>query len=190
MIIGFTGPSGARKTAAAKRLAAAWGFERIHAGEPIKAAVRQGYGLSRRQLRGKAKDRPAAQLGGATPRDLLEATGLGTHLSAPGTTAIALHKRLMQHVAKGNSVAIDGVRDEMEAAVIRGMGGMIWRMDSGKPPNPRFPMDKRQVSLGADATIDSSSGSKSDIHQAVDRQMMTFMRAYAALSKPAAKAQE
>ena len=136
--------SGAHKSVAAKHLRDAWAYKKIHAGQPIKDAVQVAGALTAEQMKGKGKDRPAPQLGGATPRDLLEAVGFGTHLAAPGTTARALHKRLAQHTAQGHSVAVDGVRDPTEEAVIRAMGGQIWRMDNGKDPNPKWPMDKRQ----------------------------------------------
>lgn len=154
----------------------------------IKRAVQLGYGLSNNQVRGKAKDRPAEQLAGAAPRDMLEAVGLSTHLAAPGTTARDLHKRLTQHASQGRSIAVDGVRDPTEEAVIRAMGGTMWRVDNGKPPNARFPVDKRQTSVGHDATIDSGSGSKSEIRANVDKAMMALIRG-SGLAKPTTKSE-
>jgi len=40
MLIGITGPSGSQKTAVAKHLVKAHGFTRLHAGTPVKKAVR------------------------------------------------------------------------------------------------------------------------------------------------------
>lgn len=82
MIIGLTGPSGAHKTAAARRLARAHGFKRLHAGQPVKDAVRKGFGLSRRDTEGGGRDKPNLRLRGQKPRVVLEATSAALHATA------------------------------------------------------------------------------------------------------------
>lgn len=177
MIIGLTGPSGSKKTVAAKRLQKNWGFTRIHVGDPIKKAVRDGFGLKKKQVMNVGKDTPAPQLGGATPRSVMEAYGVGIHTAAPKATAIKLHKKLMKAISRGKSVAVDGVRSPHEAALIKSMGGTIWRMDNNKGADVNLPMDKRAELVKADSLVDSSK-SKEDIQANVDSQMMKMMAAY------------
>lgn len=175
MLIGLTGPSGAHKTVIAKRLEAAHGFDRIHAGDPIKNGLRAGFKLGKNQVRGKGKDHPAHQLGGATPRSVLEAQGTGTAIAAPGATATRLHKRLMKRLSRGKNVVVDGVRQEAEAGVIRRLGGHIIRADNGKDPDDSMPMDKRQASIIADSSI-NTSGKKKDIRKATDDHIMRHLQ--------------
>jgi predicted kinase len=184
MLVGFTGHSGSRKTVAAKHLEKTYGFDRIHAGDPIKKGLEKGFGLSRGQIRSKGKDTPAMELGGAEPRDALEAQGYGTAVAAPHATASHLHRRLARRLSKGKHVAVDGVRQEAEAQVIRRLGGQIWRMDNGKEPDPKLPMDKMQSSIIADRTIDSSAknkGGKDDkgkIRDQIDKAMAEHLAEY------------
>jgi hypothetical protein len=174
LLVGLTGPSGAHKTVIAKRFEKRFGFDRIHAGDPIKNGLREGFKLDKSQVRGKGKDRPAHQLGGATPRSVLEAQGTGTSVAAPGATATRLHKRLMKRMSRGKNVVVDGVRQEAEARVIRRLGGHIIRADNGEKPNESMPMDKKQASIIADSTIDTS-GKKKSIHEAVDGHVMSHL---------------
>lgn len=171
MIIGLTGPSGAHKTAAARRLARAHGFKRLHAGQPVKDAVRLGMGLRRRDTERKGKDQPNARLRGTTPRVVLEATSAAWHATAPRFTADELGRRLREHVAAGRHVVVEGVRQQAEADQIRRMGGKIWRMDNGAAHDPTLPMDRLQAAIQADAVIDSR-GDKADLKRNVDEELM------------------
>ena len=172
MLVGITGGTGTRKTVIAKRLQAAHGFERLHAGQPVKTAVAEGFDLNARETTGKGKDRPTQKLGGATFRNATEAFGAGIHAIAPQATAAALSKRIMPLLVKGKSVAVDGVRSPTEAEAIRKMGGQIWRADNGKPVNQHQPMDKKQATVDHDAVIDTKSDDKKTIRANVDAQML------------------
>ena len=154
----------------------------------MKSAVQQGYGLSDEQMRGKGKDRPA-------PNSMARRRATSSKRSVSARTSgraghdcHRVHKALAQHTAQGHSVAVDGVRDPTEEAVIRAMGGQIWRMDNGKDPNPKWPMDRRQTSVSHDTTIDSSLGSKSEIRANVDKAMMALIRG-SGLAKPTTKSE-
>jgi hypothetical protein len=169
VIIGLTGPSGSHKTVVSKHLGKDYGFERYHAGEPVKRAAQAAHGLSKRQVHGKGKDKPAPQLGGAHPRQMLESMGVAMHRAAPRATANAIHKEVLKHARKGKSVVIDGVRSPEEEAMIRHMGGHMWRMDNGKGSAEKsmMPMDRMQEDVKADSLVDTS-GSKDDIKTNVD----------------------
>lgn len=158
LLIGLVGPSGSHKTKASKHLAKAHDFKRIHAGEPVKLALRKGFRLKKKQTAKKAKDQPTLKLGGATPRAALEATGDGIHDVAPHATSRIMQKRIVKRLAKGHSVVVDGVRTPEEADTIHRLGGSLVRVNNGKDPDPRKPMDMRQKDMKCDAEIDSSQG--------------------------------
>jgi dephospho-CoA kinase len=64
MLLGICGPSGSHKSSLTRYLKSAYGFKRIHSGKPIKKAARQGFGLPKPLVAGKAKDMPTDRLGG------------------------------------------------------------------------------------------------------------------------------
>lgn len=168
MLIGLTGPSGAHKTVVAKHLAKRHGFTRMHAGEPIKAGLRAGFGLSKVHTAGAAKDRPTMLLGGATPRAAMEAMGTGIHEVAPSATSAVMAQRIAEKLSKGQHVVVDGIRSAEEAATLRKMGGRLIRLNNGGGINQRLPMDVRQEKIKADHELDSS-GSKKDLRAAADK---------------------
>lgn len=177
MLIGLTGASGSHKTAAAKRLAKAHGFVRIHAGQPVKDAVRLGLGLGRFDTEKKGKDKPNMRLRGKKPRHVLETVSAALHATVPQFTADVLARKLRKHVAAGRHVVIEGVRQQAEADQIRRMGGKLWRLDNGEGHDPALPTDRMQAQLLADAVIDSS-GDKADLKRNVDEELM---RCYGAM---------
>ena len=174
MLIGITGHSGARKTDVCKHLCKAHGFTRLHAGAPVKKAVRTLAGLSKEQTEGKLRDTPTLRLGGAAPRDLMEAIGDATHSAAPNATSGVLQRRVQKRLAAGKSVVVDGVRSPVEAATIKRMGGHVVRADDGGLHDPGKPMDRRQAGVQADMSVDTS-GKKKALKAATD-QMLVDLR--------------
>jgi dephospho-CoA kinase len=64
MLIGLMAPAGSGKSRASNHLKKRYGFERIHAGQPIKDAMRLGFGLDKAAVDGGRKDLPHIKLGG------------------------------------------------------------------------------------------------------------------------------
>jgi len=174
MLIGITGHSGAHKTAVCKHLCKAHGFTRLHAGTPVKKAVRVLAGLNKAQTEGKLRDNPTMRLGGASPRDLLEAVGEATHSATPNATSIVLQRRVQKRLAMGQSVVVDGVRSAVEAQTIKRMGGHIVRADDGGEADPSKPMDVRQAAVVADQSVDTSG--KKEARKAATDQMLADLR--------------
>jgi hypothetical protein len=170
MIVGLTGPSGSRKTQVAKHLERAHGFARIHAGAPVKAAIRAAAGMTRDQVR-STKHSKTMMLGGADSRELHEAVSVAVHSTAPDLTAMKMGQRVAQLTAQGKHVVVDGVRSPVEAAMLQRMGGVVARADNGKPMDPEKPMDRMQATVKSSYTIDTSSGKKADRQTAADRML-------------------
>jgi hypothetical protein len=160
MIIGITGPSGSRKTSVVKHLARRHGFASLHAGQPVKKAMRVGFKLGRAHTSGNAKDHATQLLGGAVVRDAMEASGHGIHQAAPKATSVVLQRRVAKRAAAGRDVVVDGIRSPVEAAMVRRLGGVIVRADNGKDPDPNKPLDLMQATIKADQSVDTSGKKK------------------------------
>ena len=153
ILLGLVGPSGAGKTVVTRHLAKKHGFVGCHAGYPVKAALQHGFDLSPDQVHGSAKGDPAQELGGATPKMVLDHVGEAVAKHAPQATALKLRKKLAEMAASHPRVVVDGVRQQAEADTIRAHGGHIVRVNPDDPPNPKFPMDLRQSKIKADHEI-------------------------------------
>ena len=128
-------------------------------------------GLTKAQTEAKLRDNPTLQLGGASPRDLLEAVGDATHQAAPNATSIVLQRRVQKRLAAGKSVAVDGVRSPVEADTITRMGGHMIRADNGSEVDQDKLMDKRQAAASVEQSVDTS-GKKKDLKAATDRMLV------------------
>lgn len=166
ILIGLVGPSGAGKTVVTRHLAKKHGFAGCHAGYPVKDALQHGFGLSADQVHGTAKGDPAQELGGATPKMVLDHVGEAVAREAPQATSIVLRKKLAEMSTNHPRVVVDGVRQQAEADCIRAHGGHIVRVNPDDPPNPEYPMDLRQAKIKADHEI--PGGSKKKVKKSVN----------------------
>jgi hypothetical protein len=169
VIIGLTGASGSRKTSVAKHLKRQHGYARMHAGKPVKKAA-QAFGVTDYHTDADGRDNPTALLGGARPRDLMEAIGNAVSEATPHAIPAMLQRRVAAKLATGRSLVVDGIRTAQQADVVRRLGGMIVRTDNGKPVDPTKPMDRRASAIKVDYTIDTS-GKKSERKAAVDKML-------------------
>jgi dephospho-CoA kinase len=170
-------PAGSGKSKAAKHLRKAYGFKRIHAGRPIKTAMRKGFKLSPDAVDGGGKEKPNMRLGGVRPRNVMEHVSEAVATHAPKATAVALHPKITKAMAAGRDVVVDGVRQQAEADLIHKMGGHLVAIDTGHSPDPSKPMDMRQANLVADHVVSAPSGKKKELRGAVDALMHKLMGA-------------
>lgn len=180
-LLGLVAPAGNGKTKAAKYLAKAYGMKRLHAGDPVKKAVRAAYGLSKADVTDdNLKDSPNhAQLGGLKPRDVLDAHGGAVMNTSPRATAMQLHKRIMKAQAKGQHVVVEGVRQPAEAALIKSMGGHLIGVDGGKAPADDKQMEQSAASIVTDhmvsATAEGGKAKKAAMRAGLDAVMAKCM---------------
>jgi hypothetical protein len=167
VLLGLVGPSGAGKTIVTKHLAKKHQFAGVHAGFPVKDALAHGFGLSADQVHGPAKGEPAQELGGSTPKMVLDHVGEAIAKEAPQATSIVLRKKLREMAVNHPRVVVDGVRQQAEADTIRAHGGHIVRVNPTDPPNPKYPMDLRQAKIKADHEI--PGGSKKQVKKHLDK---------------------
>jgi hypothetical protein len=180
MIIGVTGASGSGKTVVTKHLRKRHGFQRIHAGKPVKDAMRAGWPqLTKDDVGGDQRiDEPHAAFGGVAPRTVSDAVSNAVHETAPRATALALGKRLDK--LAGKDVAVDGVRSPHEAAAIRRRGGVVVRVTRGNgKADPQLQMDQLAATIEPDHELrrpaakgkDGKDKLRADVDQIVNAAM-------------------
>ena len=154
MIIGLVGPAGAGKSKAARHLVKRYGFRRIHAGQPVKDALRAAGRLDKDAVeRRSGKDRADIRLGGATPRAGLDAVGEAIHRSMPRLTGRRLAQRISKALARGRDIVIDGIRQEGEAEAVRKAGGRLVCLDNGSGPDESLKTDALAAAIRADGLL-------------------------------------
>lgn len=127
MIIGILGLAGSGKTLVAKHLVEEYEFERMRFADPIKRMLRLGLGLTDEEIDGEAKMTPNAVFGGVTPRHLMQT--LGTEWGRRNIhTDIWVNVWRRDVALQTGNVVVDDVRFPNEAAAIRAMGGVLWRV--------------------------------------------------------------
>jgi hypothetical protein len=126
-LIALVGTAGSGKSLVGKRLVERHGFAVLRIADPIKRMLSAGLGLTEEQLDGRSKQLPIPEFGGHTPRHLMQTLGFGW-----GRREV--HANLWVEVWRQNyrkmagPVVVDDVRFTNEAAVVRELGGVVWRI--------------------------------------------------------------
>lgn len=135
-LIAFTGRKGSGKDTAAD-LFIGIGYQRRAFADPLKETVGALFGLSHEQLHGALKETPAEPWG-YTPRELLQVFGtdivrdsLGTHFPGINGTSfwVDRFRHWHAHEKSGEYVVIPDVRFPNEAAAIKELGGVVYRIE-------------------------------------------------------------
>jgi hypothetical protein len=167
IIIGLVGPSGSGKTTVCEYLQQRYGFTRIHVATPLKQGFRGMFGVPARYCEQPLIEEPAAFLGGATPRAVLEHLGTELHQIAPDAIPSTLDRRLtrMRKLAKP-WILVDGLRRATEGAVIKRHRGQIIRI-IGTEIDWEKPCDVSQADVRADHYVHFAP-TKEELHQQLD----------------------
>jgi hypothetical protein len=152
-VIGLVGPHGAGKTTVAKHLVEKFGFRRFHLGLSVKEAVLWGFGLHRDQVDGGLIDLETADLGGVTPRAVLEAVGDAVHRVAPQATSIAWERAVRALPPENGRVLADGIRRVAEAEAVRRLDGIVIRISRPNTFDPNLPCDVTQAEVQEDEVL-------------------------------------
>lgn len=125
-LIGFCGPAGAGKSAAAGRLVRHHGFTRVRFAGPLKRMM-WALGLDGRHTDGALKEIPCDLLGGRTPRFAMQTLGTewGRDIIAQDVWLRAWASAVR---VAGEPVVVDDVRFANEAAAVRQAGGRLIRI--------------------------------------------------------------
>lgn len=125
-IIGIIGLAGSGKIIVANHLADRYGYRRIRFGDPLKRVVR-AMGLSEYEVDGEGKKKPNDLFGGMTPATVIKSLSSDWGRRMVHTDIwVNLWRRDVE--ADDGSVVADDIRNPNEAAMIKRMGGQIWRV--------------------------------------------------------------
>lgn len=127
-LIAFVGAMGSGKSTAAQYAVRTCGYTRYRIAEPIKAMM-YALGLNEEQVDGSEKNRPCDLLCGQTPRHAMQTLGTEWRdmIDKNLWLNIAEHK-ITTLLASGSSVAVDDIRFPHEAALIKKLGGSLYRI--------------------------------------------------------------
>lgn len=128
-VIALTGLAGSGKSTASKYLVEKHGYQLVKFAGPLKDMLR-AIGLSEAQIEGDLKETPCEWLQGATPRHAMQTLGTqwGRDCIGAGLWTELWVRRVNQIIAEGGHVVVDDCRFPNEAAEVRSLGGVVWRL--------------------------------------------------------------
>lgn len=172
IIIGLTGAATSGKGLVSARLQDRHGFTVSRFAEPIKAMLAVGLGLTHEQLDGAEKHLPIPELGGLTTRHLMQT--LGTEwgrIRVHSDLWVNAWRRIVPDVDR---LVVDDVRFPNEALAIRGMGGVIWRVDRPSVPVMNHVSERSMREIAVDGTIQNTT-TIAALHAATDATVEAFL---------------
>lgn len=135
IIIGLTGPAGCGKSTAARCIEERYQFGCLSVAAPIKRMLRDGLHLQQSQLHGELKEEPIPEMGGVTPRRLMQSLGDWGRQQYADLWVYLLDQAVERATGYYGAVSlatgaplgliIEDIRMEPEAAWLRARGGLL-----------------------------------------------------------------
>lgn len=128
-VIALTGLAGSGKSTSSKYLVEKHGYQLVKFAGPLKDMLRS-IGLSEAQIEGELKETPCEWLQGKTPRHAMQTLGCewGRDCIGAGLWTELWVRRVNLIIAEGGRVVVDDCRFPNEAAEVRSLGGVVWRL--------------------------------------------------------------
>lgn len=126
-IIGIVGVAGSGKTLVWRHLIEKHGFAKVSFAGPVRKMLIDGLGLPAEMVEGDGKETPEPMLCGRTGRQLTR-TLINDWGRKQVGRALWCNIWMRDAIALDGSVVADDVRHPDEAAVIRALGGEIWKV--------------------------------------------------------------
>ena len=177
LVIGVGFQIGAGKDTIGKYLVEHCAFTRIAFAEPLKDAAAAIYGFDRSRLDDASYKAEVDPFWGETRRRILQV--LGTECMRHGhrddVWVKAAHRRVAQHLSRGESVVITDVRFRNEVEAVKSWGGEVWRVIRPQPKvGDAASLHASESELsgydGWDAVIFNDS-TIADLHLKVEREL-------------------
>lgn len=127
-VVAFTGLAGSGKSTATDILVNR-GYSRLKFAGPLKAMMR-AIGLTEGQIEGDSKETPTRLLRGKTPRYAMQRLGCewGRDLIGEDFWTFLWEDAALKIIDEGGLVVTDDCRFPNEAATVRAMGGVVFRV--------------------------------------------------------------
>lgn len=140
ILLGLAGVAGCGKSAVARHLRMAYGFQEFSFAEPLKRGVAEMFGLSDAQVNGSFEEKEAPDpFWGVSGRELLQVVGteimrveLPRHLpvlGCKGSIWVRHMERRIRDLPAAARVVISDVRFADEVLFIQRLGGEVWNID-------------------------------------------------------------
>lgn len=175
IIIGLTGPATSGKGIVSARLVSHHGFVATRFAEPIKRMLAVGLGLTPEQLDGFSKHDPIRELGGLTPRHLMQT--LGTEWGRRMVHSDVWVTAWRSMVPDADRIVVDDLRFPNEAMEVRSMGGAIWRIFRPNVQPIEHASERAMREIAVDSTIKNLS-TIAALHEAADKAVEAYLSAH------------
>ncbi len=191
LLIGLVGPKGSGKTRAAAYLIDEYAFIDYALADPLRdmlSALLTSVGVDYAVLtEPHLKEAPLPQLGGITPRRLMQSLGTDWARQLLGPDIWLLVADHALGLAPDSSITapvhdrivIDDVRFHNEADWIRRRGGVIVRIDRGIPTDRSHVSESQQLLIDADHVVDNT-GNTDHLERRLDLVMRSLLQRAAA----------
>ncbi len=176
-LIGITGKARSGKDTLASYLSTKHGVERYAFAWPLKRGLRAMFDLDGRHTDGLLKETPIIELGGKSPREMMQTLGTewGREFVSRSIWVDLGLARWSQYKSEGKSLAITDVRFENEATAIREAGGVIVHVRRGDAEAIKaHPSEAGVERQGGDLTI-ANDGNFEDFFEAADLELMPLI---------------
>lgn len=173
-LIGLHGPAHSGKDTTADRLCNQHGFARIALAGPIKDMLIAGFGFTREQVDGPAREVLVDWID-KSPRQLMQSLGTewGRREVKDDLWLAHAHRRMQQILRYSGDIVVTDIHFENEADWLRSLGGAVWHI-GGRQRSKVVPMHVSEhgiaVRVGVDSVINNSAGLE-QLHAEVDRAL-------------------
>lgn len=179
-VVCLAGVSGAGKDTAGRHMRRRHGFQRVSIADPLKEAVAELFGMSRRQLWGHMRDTRDPRLG-KTPRELYQWFGRACVEVDPEVWIRPFRDRVREILSRGGQVVCTDLRTRDELQIVRSLGGAVWlieREGAGAPGTAAMHTTEIEVARAPhelfDRVIRNDCG-VAELHSNLDRALAESM---------------
>lgn len=170
ILIGLTGPAGSGKDTVADELERL-DFDRYALASPLKTGLRAMFDLTREHTDGRLKEISIPELGGLTPRRLMQTLGTEWARNTVHDDVWLWLARQQWEGAGYPGLVITDVRFDNEADFIRAHGGTVWHVQRPEEHRPVFSESHASEAGVTDRKGDvivDNSGTLDDLKRAVE----------------------
>lgn len=157
IVVGLIGIAGSGKTLVARHLVEQHGFTRHRFAGPLKEMIKVGLGLTDEQLDGAGKNEPIPDCGGCTPRHLMQTLGTEWGRRMIHSDLWINRWRSIVRADPSPLIVVDDVRFPNEAAALRSVDGVLWRVYRPGLSTSSHASERAQAQIAEDVLINNAT---------------------------------